>query len=321
MVESKKIQPTDIMREIRRIEREDMARYVGADGLLKPELAHPVDHCPCCGGSERSFLFHKNGFGYQQCSTCSLVYLEARLSDAELGYLYSEGRGMYSTKNFYIPTAEYRKETIYKRKLKEVENLVQGRRLLDYGSSAGYFLQLAMERGWSAHGLEVNPFCVNWARNELKLPNIHEGDLADCGFAPESFDAITLWDVLEHLTDPAQVLSAMRPLLAKDGVVVVESSHFDCFETRFMGPGNTNLTPDFHLMHFNAKSLDHLARRCGFRLAHHHSFGLDLGHIMRYQLLENGLDMAIPQDLVEALQRVIDESGLGCYIRAVFMPE
>ncbi len=317
MFDAKKIQSDEISIETVRRLRADMARYTGTDGNLRQEIAHAVPECPTCGNRDRRPLFQKGPFSYHRCDTCGLAYLDPRLSDDELAYLYGQGRGRFTTEFVYIPTAETRKETIYRRKLGEVERLSEGRRLLDFGSSAGYFVQLASESGWDADGLEINPFCVAWAREELGLKTIHEGDLSECGFEDGQFDVITMWDVLEHIPDPLPVLQAMRPLLTDSGIIVFETSHFDCFETDFLQVENTNLTPDFHLMHFTRSSIEHLAARAGLKVMEQSSFGLDVAHILRYFRIEKNVSADMPVELVNALQVEIDNSGRGCYLRAV----
>ncbi|MBL7183339.1 MAG: class I SAM-dependent methyltransferase [Anaerolineae bacterium] len=79
-----------------------------------------------------------------------------------------------------------------------------GRRLLDVGCHIGVFLGIAQERGWAAWGIEPS----RWAAREARGRGLQviEGTLDDVHLAGESFDVITLWDVIEHLTDPLREL-------------------------------------------------------------------------------------------------------------------
>ena len=74
-------------------------------------------------------------------------------------------------------------------------------RYLDVGCSTGFVVEAARDRGWDATGIDLNPSAVEFGRSRgLDLRTVA---LEDAGFAAGSFDAISLFDVLEHLLDPA----------------------------------------------------------------------------------------------------------------------
>jgi SAM-dependent methyltransferase len=246
--------------------------------------------------------------------------LDRRLNDAELHYLYNHGRCAYGFRNLYIATAEARAQRIYRPKATLLSPLTDGRRLLDFGCSAGYFMRTARELGWDVHGVELNSFAVEWARDTLGMTTVKDCLLADCGYKPNEFDVVTMWDVVEHLPEPLAALQEIRPLIAAGGALVLETSHWDCLETQYLGPDNTNVEGDAHLMHFTKRSLETLLGLAGFRIERFDIFGLDLAHIVQFEkrrkLQRNSLDPA----LLQTLQKAVDIAGLGCYIRAVARP-
>lgn len=95
------------------------------------------------------------------------------------------------------------------------------RRLLDVGAHAGRFVSLAREQGWSAEGLELNPQTAVYAaaRTGARVRQLTMGDLAT---GAETFDAITLTDVLEHIPYPLDALRAASALLAPGGWIAVK---------------------------------------------------------------------------------------------------
>lgn len=313
----KKIFPLDALKEILEKLEEDFKRY-GETELL-PEYSQEVSKCYSCGSSSSSSvtLFKKGPFSYFQCSDCELVYVNPRLCDEETNKLYQEGRCFYQMQNFYLPGAKARKEKIYKRKLESIQQQVGVGSILDFGSSTGYFLQTAVESGWDAHGVELNPFAVKWAREKLNLKNVHNQYLAECDFSPAQFDAITMWDVLEHIPDPVPILSDLKKLLKPDGIFVVETSHYDCLETELLGADNTNVVGDMHIMHFTEKSLRTMLSEAGFTVNEIEIFGLDISHIIAYQSVKGGSEVKLPESYIGPLQRCVDEAGKGCYIKAV----
>lgn len=318
-----KINPLEAMKKLYALYLRDMEHYTdSATGELRKELQISIEYCPACGQNalRNTFLFKKGPFRYQQCTNCGLVYVNPRLCDEYTEALYREGRCMVQLKEFYLPTAQYRKETLYERKIRQIEMRKEKGRLLDFGSSTGYFMLAALEHGWDVSGIELNPFGVEWATKELALKNVYNRSLDECRFDEEQFDVITMWDVLEHLPEPLPVLRELLRYLKPDGLLVIETSHFDCFETEVLGVENTNLAGDMHVMHFTKKAIDHLLSRAGFSVAEVDIFGLDIKHILTYEKLTGSQFLAITEGEIQAEQERLDEMGKGCYIQVFGTP-
>ncbi len=94
-----------------------------------------------------------------------------------------------------------------------------GRRLLDVGCATGDFVDDACRAGWDAEGIDISPEAVEIGRSQGRALRV--GDVAGLASAGLTYDAITLWDVLEHLPDPRGALSALRTTLAEGGTLVL----------------------------------------------------------------------------------------------------
>ena len=94
------------------------------------------------------------------------------------------------------------------------------RTLLDVGCGTGLFLDMALHHGWRAVGIELSSSLADRAREEMRL-DVRCGDFLDVPLPAESFDAITMWDFLEHVLDPAQVVEKARGLLKPSGYLVI----------------------------------------------------------------------------------------------------
>ena len=94
------------------------------------------------------------------------------------------------------------------------------RRLLDVGCATGVFLDLARTAGWDLRGVELSARHAGYARDTFAL-DVWHGDFLAAPFAPASFDAITMWDFLEHVLDPRAVVAQARRLLAPGGLLLV----------------------------------------------------------------------------------------------------
>jgi len=103
--------------------------------------------------------------------------------------------------------------------LKECAPPTGGRRLIDVGCATGDFVGWARDHGWEASGIDASPEAVETARGRGLAVTV--GNIEDIGDSVDRpYDVITMWDVLEHLPDPAGALSTLRRI-SKPGVVLV----------------------------------------------------------------------------------------------------
>jgi SAM-dependent methyltransferase len=120
------------------------------------------------------------------------------------------------------------KETVLRQKARFLDDLPPGR-LLDIGCQKGEFLYWMKRRGWDVEGVEFSSLPPNL----FDVP-IHRREADILGFADHSFDAITLWAVLEHVHEPVAVLREVRRLLRPSGRAVVLIPNFNSIPGRFM---------------------------------------------------------------------------------------
>jgi 2-polyprenyl-3-methyl-5-hydroxy-6-metoxy-1,4-benzoquinol methylase len=296
---------------------EDVKRYVDdKTGEVRHDLSIDVLNCPACKDSVRTPVFKKLGFSYSACDNCGLVYVVRRLNDKEIDYLYSDnGRSVLQMKEVYIPTYEYRMENIYRRKANVLAMKKPGGSILDVGCSAGFFLKAAEEAGMDPYGIETNNFSLKWSREKMGLKHVYSQGLESKELVGMQFDYITMWDVFEHVSNPVGLLMAIKPFLKDDGIVIIETSHIDCFEYDYLGVSNTNILGDVHLTHFTKKSLKIISDTCGFVINDQRIFGLDVEHVINFEKQQNDHEINMPVKMTEILQKNIDKSDYGCYIR------
>jgi 2-polyprenyl-3-methyl-5-hydroxy-6-metoxy-1,4-benzoquinol methylase len=141
---------------------------------------------------------------------------------------------------------------------------------LDIGCGAGGFLELAKREGWEAFGVDPSDIAVNFARG--KGLNVICGTLQTAGYAPGSFDVVTMWDVLEHLADPRRAIEEAHAVLKIGGFLVVRVPNTDfqllkalMLERVFRGQP-ISLQGNLHLNHFSPASLRRLLTSSGFEV-------------------------------------------------------
>lgn len=189
--------------------------------------------CSICGSAQTRALLETDAGSIRKCRECETVFRDPLIADERHFDLYQNAVLMES--QFYLTNKtalDSRTEPMltYARGLERLEQLHPPGRLLDVGCSYGAFPDLARRRGWDAVGVEISAGPAEFARKERGL-DVFDGTLEDAGFPDGHFQAITLWDVIEHLDDPVSTLSEARRVLAPGGILLVftinhESLHY-----------------------------------------------------------------------------------------------
>ena len=130
---------------------------------------------------------------------------------------------------------------------------VGGGRLLDVGCGSGDWLLSMRERGWQVDGLDFDEKAVNAAR-QTGLP-IRHGSLEQQKFPDDTFDAITLFHVVEHVPDPVQTLAECARILKKGGTLALFTPNSASLSHRIFGADWRGLEPPRHLHIFSMSSM------------------------------------------------------------------
>lgn len=96
-----------------------------------------------------------------------------------------------------------------------------GGRVLDVGAGYGFFLEVLEKAGYEAHGMEVSTHAVEQARRRTRAPLVEQGAEEPFPYPDGHFDAITLWDVIEHLDRYDAALASCRRCLKPGGKLFV----------------------------------------------------------------------------------------------------
>lgn len=137
-------------------------------------------------------------------------------------------------------------------------------RLLDFGCGSGSFLERMHAEGWQVVGLDASARVVEHIRANLRVPAL-AGTLPHPELKPESFDVITMWQALEHVHDPLEVLRSARRLLVPGGRLVLSVPNMAGAPPRWFGPDWFGWDLPRHLTHFTPETLQRLVEQAGFR--------------------------------------------------------
>ena len=134
-------------------------------------------------------------------------------------------------------------------------------KLLDIGCGNGEFLRFANRFGWHVVGVDFDEKAASEARSyglDVRTGGI---DVID---SKEKFDFISLSHVIEHVYDPARLLSSCYELLNDGGVLWLETPNIESMGYIFYKSNWRGLEPPRHIMLFNQVSLNQMLLKSGF---------------------------------------------------------
>jgi 2-polyprenyl-3-methyl-5-hydroxy-6-metoxy-1,4-benzoquinol methylase len=299
-----------------------MIRSAAARDILEPASTDILEHVPCplCGRNDFDVVYeaqyesekdidlvHKfRASGDEllidrlvRCRSCELQYINPHLRSDLILSSYAEGAD-----EVYVSQMAARERT-FNASLDQIEKVMGGTgRLLDIGTAAGAFLAAARARGWVVEGCEPNRWLANWGSRHYGL-TIRPGSVFDHHYEPGSFDVVTLWDVLEHTTDPKAMLERCRMLLRPGGLLIVNYPDIGSWIARLLGRRWLFLT-SVHLHYFNRRTIAHILESSGFKVAvvGPHVQRLELDYILSRGAVLN-------EALSRAARKVVSMVGLG----------
>jgi dolichol-phosphate mannosyltransferase len=240
-----------------------------------------ADHSPSTLGPSRSDLSHGT---ILRCRVCQLGFLKHSPEPEELSHLYSSLPG-----EMYESEAQGRLQTA-RRHLRILHRYARPGRLLDVGCASGIFLTVAAEQGWDVVGVEPSEALCRHAALALDGRGyVICATLQEAAPSLPSCNAITLWDVLEHVPQPVAFLESCCALVKPGGHIIANVPDLDSLPARVFGTRWPLLLPE-HLTYFNRRSLSACGERAGLTCL---AFGrrpasFSLGYVL-HRLSQHGI--------------------------------
>lgn len=223
--------------------------------------------CCACGSEESRvwlegpdrFFGESERFRLLRCCHCGMVWLENPPKPGEMGRHYGPAYDrLISSSGENSPERwRDRRSTILKYK--------NAGSVLDLGCSSGAFLESMKDPAWQLYGIEMSSAAAQRAEARTNA-RVFVGDILDAPFAPQSFDVITCFDVLEHVYEPRAVLTRVQEWLKPGGIFYVLVPNIDSAESRVFKSYWYGLELPRHISHFSPASLRTLAESAGMEV-------------------------------------------------------
>lgn len=242
-------------------------------------MLNKLKNCPVCKDEgfqtvlkAKDYLITDELFQIVKCDNCGFIYTNPRPNENELGKYYKSSEyDSHKTKSSSLKDFLYNKVRDYstKKKLDYITSISKGRRLLDVGCGAGFFINYCNKRNWSVEGMEPNL---------ESIPLISKGITIHSTFSTikeNSFDIITLWHSLEHIPQLDEVLSTVKKALKNDGKIIIAVPNINSLDAKLYNEHWAALDVPRHLYHFTQSSLAHLLNNYQLKISNIHPLIFD----------------------------------------------
>ncbi|WP_126971680.1 class I SAM-dependent methyltransferase [Gynurincola endophyticus] len=232
--------------------------------------------CPVCNSKDLKQVFKvkdesisKEYFEIIHCNQCTVRFTQDAPVATEIGRYYQS--------NDYISHSNTRSglvnriyHSVRKITLNAKERIIvnhTGRTvgsLLDYGAGAGSFAHHMQEKGWQLTALEPSEAARENAYEAYKI-QLHPSENL-FRIPPQTFDAITLWHVLEHVHELQTTIAQLKSLLTPQGVLFIAVPNYTSYDAAHYQQHWAAYDVPRHLYHFSPRSMNTLMSAHGMKI-------------------------------------------------------
>lgn len=289
--------------------------------LHRHRLKKPSEFkCVLCGKNKGElFLTWKKKYELYACPNCGAVSANITLPPTLLDDTYNTNVYYEKFKQEILRHFEYRKQTQGQERYRYIVERLKLNpkkvRILDVGCGGGVFLSALKDQGVSAKGLEINPAQVRYCRSiGLDVTGTPLNEEKD-----KTYNVITMFDVLEHLSNPIETIRLVQRKLKPGGYLVAYTPNIHSLAYRLMSDKQNTLLPFEHFCFFNDRSFKYLARRTGFEVHTIEVKGFDVMDYLLMKEYEDRYDYTEKlEEFTNLVQACVDKLELGNHFRITF---
>lgn len=253
-----------------------------------------IRSCFLCNKKGPHSSFVKLGHQISKCPNCGLYSLDFD-GDYQKFITTYYSKGFFTGGKLYRAYADYSgdKKIILRnmrKYLTVIKKFKKNGRLLDLGCAMGFLIEEAKKWGYDAYGVDISEYAVKIARklvgeSLVKLGKVE--DLEKLFVRNNDFDIITMFDLIEHLQNPKEVLLKIGRVMKPDAVLVIQTGDAGSFWARIMGKNWHFFAPPQHFYFYSQKNMRELLRQSGYEVVKIQKVGKwvslrYLFHMMRY---------------------------------------
>ena len=206
--------------------------------------------CALCGSAQRNVHRAFRDIPVVRCSECGFLYSSRMMNAETMQAYYRENFG--SLRHLQGQVVNSRTNRVALERLLDLKKV---KSWLDIGTGYGFLLKwLKEKRGIATVGVELSVQEADYAREKLGL-EVHSKLLSESGLPRASFDVVSCFEVIEHISEPKAFLSELAEYVRPGGSLIVMTDNFESSCVRQLKGGFPKWIPHTHVSHFGPKSL------------------------------------------------------------------
>jgi 2-polyprenyl-3-methyl-5-hydroxy-6-metoxy-1,4-benzoquinol methylase len=223
--------------------------------------------CNVCKSKVISHFMNKDNWELMSCNSCGLVFLKNVPSNDELKTIYNDE---YFTDGQKSPLDDHNIEAnpTYlnsKKRIKFIKKFgINSGKLLDVGCSTGVFAKVA-SKDFEVEGIDVSEYAVKYAQEHLNI-KAQIGTVFNAKLNKNIYDIITMWDVIEHVTNANAYIKRISELIKPNGLFVLSTGDINTTMFKIQRENWHLLTPPQHIYFFNPQNISVLLEEHGFKV-------------------------------------------------------
>ncbi len=234
-------------------------------------MLQQINNCPVCKGTDfapfltcKDYTVSHESFNIVSCNDCNFKFTNPRPPDSEIGKYYkSEDYVSHSDSKKGLINRLYhivRTRTL-KQKLGLISQYVSRGTILDYGCGTGMFLKVCADAGWRSFGFEPDNDARKLAEGKGLTVASSKENLSN-----NKYDIITLWHVLEHVTDLHETLNFFSKNITDKGRLIIAVPNYTSADAKHYKEFWAGYDVPRHIYHFEINTLKKLLGNYGFSL-------------------------------------------------------
>lgn len=285
----------------------------------KPTVESEIKSCTICHSDDVALFCTVYDYPYFECGECKHVFLGFQITDESMVEMYQNHEDtIYLDDSLF----DIRVNDIATPKLKFIDKYVStAPRLLDIGAGVGEIVSAAHKLGWEALGLDADPVEVGFAQKRginVRQTYVTESNVRGL---VKDFNAVTFFNVIEHIKHPLDLLAIVSGALAQGTLVCIEVPRHPSVSSvcnmAFPNMVHRHIYPPEHLNIFSEKSMEIMLEKCSLEPVAIWLYGQDF-----YELISCAFsEVSVKNDIVDKFlsltnefQKTIDQNDLSDFM-------
>jgi len=233
-----------------------------------------LKNCPVCGSetfepfiSGKDYFLSGEKFEIVKCRECGFRFTNPRPGALELGKYYESTDYISHSdtrKGVFASVYQVVRKYTLSRKRALISKFNPKGEILDIGCATGQFLKYMSDHGWKTTGIEPDEKTRQHAISEYGLQVFPEEKLNE--FKKSSFDVITMWHVLEHVSDLSGRMAQLKKLLKPEGTLLIAVPNCEAYDAKKYREFWAGYDLPRHLYHFTKSDIKLLVEKFGFTI-------------------------------------------------------